>query len=103
MIGDEPGWLVNLIITVSVLPLIVGSVGEHAGTRTLLLVILALFLLVGLYTLFSGQIVKRPGPRMSGDRPVPRRSNPFAIHSEDQLSAEPADDAEEEEAGPPEQ
>jgi len=100
MIGDEPDWLVNLIITISVLPLIVGSVGEHAGTETLLIVIAGLFFLVGMYTLFSGQIVDPPRPEVTNEGAVPQRSNPFAVHSDRGSPSESSDEGEEDADAP---
>lgn len=84
MIGDEPTWLVNLIITVALLPFLVGSLGEHVGTQTLLVAIGLLFLLVGMYTVAGGKLVDPPRPApVSDDGPVRKtRTNPFAVHSE---------------------
>ena len=83
MIGDEPPWLVNLIITISLLPILVGSLAEHVGTETLLSTLLLVFVLVGLYSVFGGQLVNPPRPERTGEGPVlkQKRSNPFAVHA----------------------
>ncbi len=82
MIGDESPWLVNLIVTISLLPILVGSVGEHAGTETLLTAIGLLFLFVTTYTLLSGQIVDPPRPKnIDGESVVGKTyENPLAVH-----------------------
>lgn len=82
MIGDEPAWLVNLIITISLLPILVGSLAEHVGTETLLTTLLLLFGLVGLYSIFGGRLVNPPRPEHTGESSIvkQKRTNPFAVH-----------------------
>lgn len=100
MIGDEPTWLVNLIITIAILPILIGSLGEHVGTETLLTTIILLFLVVGVYTLISGQLVNPPRPKTTDGEGVvgPTYENPLAVHQtgdpsegEDDVEAENAD------------
>jgi len=102
MIGDEPNWLVNLIITIAALPIIVGSLAEHAGTETLLGTLLLLFVTVTVYTLLSGQFIDPPRPETSREGPVPTRSNPFAVHAETEPEAAPEEGKEDDEATTPE-
>jgi hypothetical protein len=82
MIGDESPWLVNFIITISLLPILVGSLGEHFGTETLVTTLLLMFLFVTLYTAISGQIVDPPRPKsVDGDSIVGKTyENPLAVH-----------------------
>jgi len=91
MIGDEPNWLVNLIITIAALPIIVGSLVEQTGTETLLGILLLLFVTVTVYTALSGKFIDPPRPETSRDGSVPTRSNPFAVHAETEPEPAPED------------
>jgi len=93
MIGEESPWLVNLIITISLLPILVGSVGEHAGTETLLAAIAVLFLCVTTYTLVSGQIVNPPRPKNVDAESVVGKTyeNPLAVHQSGEESVDEED------------
>lgn len=93
MIGDEPNWLVNLIITIAALPIIVGSLVEHTGTETLVGTLLLLFVIVTAYTALSGKFIDPPRPETSREGSVPTRSNPFAVHAEPEPEDGEEDDA----------
>ncbi|MFB6228519.1 MAG: hypothetical protein ABEH88_08160 [Halobacteriales archaeon] len=82
MIGDESPWLMNLIITISLLPILIGTLGEHVGTETMLLSICLLFLVVTLYTLIEGQIVDPPRPKNIDGELIAgaTHENPLAVH-----------------------
>lgn len=82
MIGDESPWLVNLILTISLLPIVIGSLGEHVGTRILGTAILLLVSCVTIYTLVGGQIIEPPrSANIDGDSVVGGTyDNPLAVH-----------------------
>lgn len=87
MLGDEPTWLVNLIVTISIVPILIGSLGEHVGTETLLTTVGLLFLFVGIYTVVGGQIVNPPRP-IDSDAVGPTYENPLAVHETGEATTE---------------